>query len=113
MPQHLCAKNRFLVRVNVDSMRPSLSPGDLANFEYHRSPRRDGDIVIANLKDLTVSGNNLRYDLACKRCRLGFRAKPAQEAPHAGNATGPLRFLRALLFKKTQRHPNGMPPLPL
>lgn len=52
IPQRFCGKNRFVVRVNGDSMQPTLEPGDFAVFEYHRTPRRDGDIVIANLNEL-------------------------------------------------------------
>jgi hypothetical protein len=32
-------------------MAPTLNIGDLVVFEYHRSPRRDGEIVIANLPE--------------------------------------------------------------
>lgn len=38
---------RFVVRVTGDSMEPTLQVGDLAVFEYHRTPRQDGQIVIA------------------------------------------------------------------
>lgn len=42
---------RFVVRVAGDSMEPTLWIGDLVIFEYHRSPRRDHEIVIANIPD--------------------------------------------------------------
>jgi hypothetical protein len=32
-------------------MSPTLNIGDLVIFEYHRSPRRDREIVIANLPE--------------------------------------------------------------
>lgn len=49
VPPALIRSRRFVVRVAGDSMEPTLHPGQLLIFEYHRSPRRDGEIVIANL----------------------------------------------------------------
>jgi SOS-response transcriptional repressor LexA len=51
VPEKLAGKNRFAVRVAGDSMAPTLPLGSLAVFEYHRSPREDGQIVIANLNE--------------------------------------------------------------
>ena len=51
VPAHLAKKNRFVVRVAGDSMEPALPIGSLAIFEYHRTPRRDREIVIANLPE--------------------------------------------------------------
>ena len=51
VPAHLAKKNRFVVRVAGDSMEPALPIGSLAIFEYHRTPRRDPEIVIANLPE--------------------------------------------------------------
>lgn len=49
VPNSLIRSRRFVVRVAGDSMEPTLLKGNYAVFEYHRSPRRDGEIVIANL----------------------------------------------------------------
>ena len=49
VPSLFARKNRFVVRVAGDSMEPTLKRGELVVFEYHRSPRRDGEIVIANI----------------------------------------------------------------
>jgi SAM-dependent methyltransferase/SOS-response transcriptional repressor LexA len=46
VPKHLAKENRFLVRITGDSMEPELRVGDIAVFEYHRTPRKDGQIVI-------------------------------------------------------------------
>jgi phage repressor protein C with HTH and peptisase S24 domain len=46
VPKHLAKENRFLVRITGDSMEPTLRVGDIAIFEYHRTPRQDGQIVI-------------------------------------------------------------------
>lgn len=51
-PSRLVRKNRFVVRVAGDSMEPTLHLGDFAVFEYHRTPRRMGEIVIANIPEL-------------------------------------------------------------
>ena len=51
VPRVLAGKNRFVVRVAGDSMEPTLRIGDHVVFEYHRSPRRDRQIVIANIPE--------------------------------------------------------------
>jgi SAM-dependent methyltransferase/phage repressor protein C with HTH and peptisase S24 domain len=51
VPTRLAGKNRFLVRVAGDSMLPTFHVGELLVFEYHRSPRKDKQIVIANIPD--------------------------------------------------------------
>lgn len=51
VPERLAKERRFVVRVAGDSMEPTLRFGDLVVFEYHRTPRREGGIVIANLPD--------------------------------------------------------------
>ncbi|MEI8311712.1 MAG: S24 family peptidase, partial [Verrucomicrobiota bacterium] len=51
VPGRLAKKNRFVVRVAGDSMEPALPIGTLAIFEYHRSPRSDREIVIANFPE--------------------------------------------------------------
>ena len=56
VPTSLARKNRFVVRVAGDSMEPTLRRGELVIFEYHRSPRRDGEIVIANLPEFGADG---------------------------------------------------------
>jgi phage repressor protein C with HTH and peptisase S24 domain len=49
VPRHLAGKNRFVIRVAGDSMEPALRVWDLVVFEYHRTPRKDNQVVIANL----------------------------------------------------------------
>jgi len=51
VPKRLARMNRFVVRVAGDSMEPTLPVGSLVVFEYHRTPRRDREIVIANLPE--------------------------------------------------------------
>lgn len=51
VPGRLAKQNRFVVRVAGDSMEPTLPVGTLAVFEYHRTPRRDREIVIANFPE--------------------------------------------------------------
>ena len=51
VPARLAKNNRFVVRVAGDSMEPTLPVGTLVIFEYHRTPRRDHEIVIANLPE--------------------------------------------------------------
>ena len=46
VPRQLAKEKRFLVRITADSMEPTLHIGDIAVFEYHRTPRKDGQIVI-------------------------------------------------------------------
>lgn len=47
VPAALHGAKRFVVRVDGDSMEPLFHIGDLLVFEYHRTPRQDGQIVIA------------------------------------------------------------------
>lgn len=49
--ERLAKERRFVVRVAGDSMEPTLHLGDLVVFEYHRTPRHQGEIVIANLPE--------------------------------------------------------------
>jgi SOS-response transcriptional repressor LexA len=51
VPIGLARKNRFVIRVAGDSMAPTFQIGDLLVFEYHRSPRADHQIVIANIPE--------------------------------------------------------------
>jgi SAM-dependent methyltransferase/SOS-response transcriptional repressor LexA len=51
VPARLARARRFVVRIAGDSMEPFLQIGDLVIFEYHRSPRKDGQIVIANIPE--------------------------------------------------------------
>ncbi len=55
VPERLARERRFVVRVAGDSMEPTLRLGDLVVFEYHRTPRRQGQIVIANLPEFGSS----------------------------------------------------------
>jgi SOS-response transcriptional repressor LexA/SAM-dependent methyltransferase len=47
VPRHLCKPKRFVIRVAGNSMEPLFKVGDLLVFDYHRTPRIDGQIVIA------------------------------------------------------------------
>jgi SAM-dependent methyltransferase/SOS-response transcriptional repressor LexA len=48
VPRHLCKPKRFVIRVAGDSMEPLFQVGELLVFDYHRTPRQDGQIVIAS-----------------------------------------------------------------
>jgi phage repressor protein C with HTH and peptisase S24 domain len=48
VPPQLCKPKRFVIQVVGDSMEPLFKVGDLLVFEYHRTPRQDGQIVIAS-----------------------------------------------------------------
>jgi SOS-response transcriptional repressor LexA len=54
VPPRFCKQRRFVIRIAGDSMEPLFKVGDLLAFEYHRTPRRENQIVIA--ADFT-SGN--------------------------------------------------------
>jgi SAM-dependent methyltransferase/SOS-response transcriptional repressor LexA len=49
IPTRLSGERRFIVEVAGDSMKPTLNVGDFVIFEYHRSPRHEGQVVIANI----------------------------------------------------------------
>lgn len=51
VPTRLVKHNRFVVRIAGDSMEPLLPVGALAVFEYHRTPRRNREVVIANFPE--------------------------------------------------------------
>ena len=51
VPARLAKKHRFVVCVAGDSMEPNLRIGDLVIFEYHRTPRHDREVVIANFPE--------------------------------------------------------------
>lgn len=51
VPMRYAKKNRFVVRIAGDSMEPGLRVGDLVIFEYHRSPRSDREVVVANFPE--------------------------------------------------------------
>ena len=65
VPAELHGKGRFVVRVAGDSMEPLFHIGDLLVFEYHRTPRQNGQIVLA--ADFSTDG-----EYAIKR----FQADP-------------------------------------
>lgn len=46
VPSEQAAKDRFVIRVNGDSMEPVLADGDYIVSEWHRTPRRLGQVVI-------------------------------------------------------------------
>jgi len=66
VPTRLAKERRFVVRVAGDSMEPTLKIGNLVVFEYHRRPRSQGQIVIANLPDF---GSGSSGTEAIKRIR--------------------------------------------
>lgn len=43
----MAGPRRFIIRIAGDSMSPTLEKGNLCVFEYHRTPRQNGQIVIA------------------------------------------------------------------
>ncbi len=55
VPLSLGGPNRFIVKVNGDSMAPAIMPGELLVFEYHRTPRKDGQVVIVNASEMPDS----------------------------------------------------------
>jgi SAM-dependent methyltransferase/phage repressor protein C with HTH and peptisase S24 domain len=59
VPEHLCDKRRFVVRVAGDSMEPTLPQGSLAVFEYHRRPSEGRKIVIANLPSFGTTSDSI------------------------------------------------------
>jgi phage repressor protein C with HTH and peptisase S24 domain/SAM-dependent methyltransferase len=59
VPARLVRERRFVVRVAGDSMEPLLQIGDLVIFEYHRSPRKDGQIVIANIPEFGTADHGV------------------------------------------------------
>jgi SAM-dependent methyltransferase/SOS-response transcriptional repressor LexA len=61
-PGSVCRKNRFVVRVGGDSMEPKFNLGELLVFEYHRTPRNNGDIVIANLAEFGATSDSAAVD---------------------------------------------------
>lgn len=62
----LAKRNRFIVRIAGESMEPTLPKNSLAVFEWHRTPRRDGQIVIANIPEF---GSGHETTEAVKRFR--------------------------------------------
>jgi SAM-dependent methyltransferase/phage repressor protein C with HTH and peptisase S24 domain len=57
VPKHLAGAKRFVITVVGDSMTPGLSIGDQVVFEYHRLPRKDNQVVIANLSAFGVESS--------------------------------------------------------
>lgn len=66
VPEKLGGKNRFIVVVAGDSMEPTFSRGELLIFEYHRTPRQDGQVVVALLVD---NADDSEPQVAIKRIR--------------------------------------------
>ncbi len=66
VPRRMAGRNRFVIRINGDSMEPELNVGDWVVFEYHRTPRTTNQIVIANLADLGIT-SDLTTEHAVKR----------------------------------------------
>lgn len=68
VPSSLAKKKRFIVRIAGESMEPTLSKGSFVIFEWHRTPRRDRQIVIANIptfgrgQDTTEAVKRFRED---------------------------------------------------
>lgn len=57
VPAHLAKPNSYAVRVAGHSMSPTLEDGDIVVFEYHRSPRGDRQIVVANIPEFPDSAH--------------------------------------------------------
>jgi SOS-response transcriptional repressor LexA len=49
VPQNEARPGRFIVRISGPSMEPTLPRGSFVIFEWHRTPRHHGQIVIANI----------------------------------------------------------------
>jgi phage repressor protein C with HTH and peptisase S24 domain len=49
VPPNLAKQRRLIVRIAGESMEPTLPCGSFAIFEWHRTPRENRQIVIANL----------------------------------------------------------------
>ncbi len=68
VPSRLANRKRFIVRVAGESMAPTLAKGSFVIFEWHRTPRRDRQIVIANIptfgrgQDTTEAVKRFRED---------------------------------------------------
>jgi len=63
VPEHYAAKSNFVVKVDGDSMEPTLSDGDYVVCEWHRTPRRPGQVVIMGAFESGGEGG----DFALKR----------------------------------------------
>ncbi|MEN8716222.1 MAG: methyltransferase domain-containing protein [Verrucomicrobiales bacterium] len=65
---NLARRDRFIVRISGRSMEPTLPRGSFVIFEWHRTPRRDREIVIANIptfgrgQDTTEAVKRFRED---------------------------------------------------
>ena len=90
VPAHVAKMNRFVVRLAGDSMEPTLRIGDLVIFEYHRTPRRDREIVIANFPEF---GPGTHGTEAIKR--LGTPASHGCVRLHPDNARILFRMVKA------------------
>jgi SOS-response transcriptional repressor LexA len=66
VPRNSAGKNRYVVRVAGRSMEPEFNVGDLLVFEYHRTPREDGQVVIANVAEFGMTNEGVE---AIKRLR--------------------------------------------
>lgn len=66
VPAKYEGKNRFVVEVAGDSMEPRLRKGQRVVFEYHRNPRGENQIVIANIPEFGLSGGGFGVE-AIKR----------------------------------------------
>lgn len=68
VPSSLAKRKRFIVRISGESMAPTLAKGSFVIFEWHRTPRRDRQIVIANIptfgrgQDTTEAVKRFRED---------------------------------------------------
>jgi phage repressor protein C with HTH and peptisase S24 domain/SAM-dependent methyltransferase len=51
VPAKLGGPKRFIVRVDGNSMEPTFQRGDFLIFEYHRTLRQDGQVVIVNASE--------------------------------------------------------------
>lgn len=94
VPAALARQNRFVVQVAGDSMEPTLRRGELVIFEYHRSARREGEIVIANLPEF---GADCHGTETIKRLR--------QDAEHWIFVADNLTYAPIFVAKSDTAHP--------
>jgi len=68
VPAQYVATNRYVVKINGQSMEPTLKDGDLVVFEYHRRPRKDGQVVVVAVNEFGI-GSGGEIGSAVKRLR--------------------------------------------
>lgn len=68
VPERYVAQNHYVVKICGHSMEPTLDDGDLVVFEYHRRPRKDGQVVVVAINEFGI-GSGGEIGSAVKRLR--------------------------------------------